>query len=256
MKTCKKCGETNQDLAKFCAKCGASLEENMPEQAPMQNAQVQMKICPKCGSQYAGNFCPNGCNSAAVQQTAPKKKLKGWQIALIVVGGILAVGVMIGVFGQADETIDTSSNQSKITASSVVPSSANKTESKPTSSISAEQAKTQYISSCKSYDYKSIARDPGKYKGKYAKLTGQVSQVLESGSTVVLRVNVTKGEYDIWTDTVYVEYLRLNADESRILEDDIVTIYGQLDGIETYTAVLGNEISIPRINAKYIALAD
>lgn len=55
-----------------------------------------MNKCPKCGTEYEGNFCPNGCN-APVQNTAqaqPKKK-NGCLIAAIIVA-IVAV-VIIGI---------------------------------------------------------------------------------------------------------------------------------------------------------------
>lgn len=261
MKTCAKCGFQNEENAKFCAKCGGALESaGQQGQAGTANNPTSVNVCPKCGTTYQGNFCPKGCNSNAV-----KKKMKGWQVALIVVacvfGGLIVIGALANAFGEPTETLDASSSKAAVVANANADSSSRKLESKAASSekvssFSIEQARTRYKSLCESYNYKSIARDPEKYKGKYAKFTGEVSQVLESGTRVVLRVNVTRGEYDIWTDTMYVEYLKNSADESRILEDDIVTIYGQLDGIETYTAVLGNEISIPRIDAMYIDITN
>lgn len=53
-------------------------------------------------------------------------------------------------------------------------------------------------------------------------------------------------------DTCYIDYERKDANESRILENDIVTFYGRVKGIKNYTAVLGNQISIPHIIAEYI----
>lgn len=65
-------------------------------------------------------------------------------------------------------------------------------------------------------------------------------------------MNITKNQYGYWEDTIYVDYERKSANESRILEDDIITLYGELNGIKKYIAVLGNEISIPHFVAKYI----
>lgn len=111
---------------------------------------------------------------------------------------------------------------------------------------------TKYKNSCKSYNYKDIARNPDSYKGKPAKFTGKVIQVLEDGNDVTLRVNITKDEYDLWEDTIYVEYTRKSSTEGRILEDDIITMYGDLDGIKTYETVLKSEMSIPYLKANYI----
>lgn len=113
-----------------------------------------------------------------------------------------------------------------------------------------------YKEQCKEYTYKEIARNPDSVKGEYAKLTGEVIQVLESGTSVTLRVDITKDKYGYYSDTVYVKYTRKSDTEDRILEDDIITIYGKLGGIETYTSVLGAEVSLPKIFAEYIELVE
>lgn len=74
---------------------------------------------------------------------------------------------------------------------------------------------------------------------------------MEDSSGVVLRVNVTQGDYGIWDDTVMVVY-EPEEDASRILEDDIVTMYGISSGLCTYTSVMGAEITIPSMLAEYI----
>lgn len=117
----------------------------------------------------------------------------------------------------------------------------------------AEEEKNTFKASCQGYSYEEISRNPDNYKGLPAVFTGEVAQVMESSysSTITLRVNVTQGEYGWWDDTIYVTYT-MPEGRGRILEKDIVTIYGTLDGLESYTAVLGNTITIPRVKAKYI----
>lgn len=112
--------------------------------------------------------------------------------------------------------------------------------------------KNDYKSKCKEYTYEKMARNPGKVKGKFAKLTGEVIQVMENDGSVELRVNITKNSYGYYSDTVYVYYPMKSKDGDRILEDDIITIYGKLAGTETYTSVLGSEVTLPKINAEYI----
>jgi hypothetical protein len=77
---------------------------------------------------------------------------------------------------------------------------------------------------------------------------------MESGDSITLRVNITKSKYGYYSDTVYVTYTRKSENEDRILEDDIITIYGTLGGIETYISILGADVSLPKINAEYIEL--
>lgn len=99
------------------------------------------------------------------------------------------------------------------------------------------------------YDYSSVARNPDEYKGKRIKMTGEVIQVQEDGSEVVMRIN-DKGTYN---NTYYVTY-RLKSGEGRILEDDYVTIYGLIKGLKTYVSIMGNTVSIPEINANEVII--
>lgn len=114
--------------------------------------------------------------------------------------------------------------------------------------------KNQFLKSCQKYDYRTLARNPDQYAGKAAVFTGKVVQVIEGDDEVALRVNVTKGKYDIWENTIYVNYTRESNTEDRILEDDIITIYGKLDGLKTYEATSGASISIPQIIATTIKI--
>ena len=112
-------------------------------------------------------------------------------------------------------------------------------------------SKEQYMEQCKSYDYKEIARNPEAHNGEFAKFTGEVIQVMEENGAYTLMVNITKGEYDIWTDTILVYYLG-SAENNRILEDDIIDMYGQLAGMYTYTTVMGADNTVPLMYAEYI----
>ena len=118
---------------------------------------------------------------------------------------------------------------------------------------SEEEIKNEFIASCQDFSYEDIARNPNNYKGKNAKFTGKVIQVQEGLlNSVTLRVEVTQGEYGIWDDTVYVNYKYKDDNESKILEDDIITMYGTIDGLKTYTTILGGEVTIPEMTVKYI----
>ena len=106
--------------------------------------------------------------------------------------------------------------------------------------------KTDYIQNCIELNYSDIERTPNDFNGKYAKITGVVIQVSEGWfGSVTLRVNSTG---NVW----YVTYVRKDDNESRILEDDSVTVYGKCTGVETYSSVLGNSVTIPSVSAEYI----
>ena len=112
-------------------------------------------------------------------------------------------------------------------------------------------SKKKYKESCKSYSYKKIARSPKKYKGKLGKFSGKVIQVMESTlfdyTSYTLRVAVN-GDYD---SVLLVTYYA-SPDEDHILEDDYVTLYGEIQGTKSYETVMGNEITIPYVDAEII----
>ena len=62
-----------------------------------------------------------------------------------------------------------------------------------------------------------------------------------------LRV-ATKGKYD---NVIYVTYLS-SIVESRVLEDDTVTIYGTSKGLYSYESTGAGTITIPAVSADYI----
>lgn len=117
--------------------------------------------------------------------------------------------------------------------------------------LSPEELEDTYKASCETYSYDTIARDPDQYKGTKAKYTGKVIQVLEGDSYNHYRVNVTRGSYGIYKDTIMVYYAP-SSSESRILEDDIVTIYGENSGTISYETIMGATVTIPAVVAKYM----
>lgn len=112
-----------------------------------------------------------------------------------------------------------------------------------------------YKAACQSLAYKDLARNPDNYKGQQVTMLGEVIQVQESGDRVDIRIDVTKDEYGYWSDTVYVT-LTIPKGEDRILEDDIIAVYGECQGQYTYESILGQSISLPRIDAKYYEIIE
>lgn len=119
-------------------------------------------------------------------------------------------------------------------------------------------------------DYKGVSRHPDNYEGKLVKFTGIVVQAQETygieyegGSLFdqyyVLRVASKYKRYKYadgydTDDIVYVVVPTSKVEGGRILEDDKVSVYGRYDGIETYEALLGNSVSIPRVEATKVVI--
>ena len=100
-----------------------------------------------------------------------------------------------------------------------------------------------------------MARNPESFKGTNVKVTGEVVQALYGTSGVDLRVNITKkGNYSTYyTDTIYVVHYP-ETGEDKILENDIITIYGTSQGEYSYTSTIGAPITLPLIQGKYIEI--
>ncbi len=100
--------------------------------------------------------------------------------------------------------------------------------------------------------YEDLARNTESYVGRTLYYRGQVAQVLEGGGGVyVLRVAVTPGDLGLWDDYVYVHY----RGDLRLLENDIVDFWLEVDGRVTYEALLGNQITIPEATALVAEIA-
>lgn len=106
----------------------------------------------------------------------------------------------------------------------------------------------QYKAKCKTYSYEEIARDPDDYKGKKAKFSGTVLQALESDDSRQVDIRLAiDGDYD---QVIYVVYYKPEG-SSRILEDDTITVYGELAGLYSYTSTMNKPITLPIIYALY-----
>ncbi len=213
-KYCAKCGEKLQDGENFCTKCGAQKEEA----------------------------------KETVEKSQKKKLPKPVKIILIILGVIILISLLTG---EDQESQKAEENQQSITTEESTIEEPTLEEEKEEPKISKED----YMKSCQEISYEKLARYPDKYKGTKVKLTGEVIQVIESSWTdsINLRVNVTQDEYGYWDDTVLVDYT-YKTEGVKILEDDIITMYGQSEGTESYESVLGATITIPYVTAEYIII--
>lgn len=96
-------------------------------------------------------------------------------------------------------------------------------------------------------DYDSASRYPDLYTGDQVSFKGNVLQVMKDDDSVIYRIS-SRGNYN---DVVMV-YQKKADITVPLIEDDKVTVYGSLAGCYTYTAVLGNEITIPLVMAERI----
>ncbi|MGP4069904.1 toxin regulator [Halobacillus sp. B29] len=91
--------------------------------------------------------------------------------------------------------------------------------------------------------FEQLARTPDNYEGEKVKLSGRVIQVIEAeGEETQLRIAVD----DDYDQVIFVSYDSAIIN-SRILEDDKITIMGVSLGLLTYESTMGGEITVPAI---------
>jgi len=114
----------------------------------------------------------------------------------------------------------------------------------------ARQARIEkYKSSATTIPYNQLAKDPDRYVGDRVTYTGKILQIQEDeGIGGIMLLYVTDEGYDIWDDTVWVDYDR----SIKSAEDDIITIYGTVTGEKSYETQIGGETFVPQIKARYI----
>lgn len=121
----------------------------------------------------------------------------------------------------------------------------------PAVSLNPAEFKAQSVT----ISYDDLARQTENYLNKKVTFTGQVVQIEEaSNSQIIMRVNATKDQYGVYTNTIWVNY-SYKQGEKRFLENDIVNLWGAVKGRKTYTSALHIQVTIPEINASIIEIS-
>lgn len=210
-----------------------------------------MKFCQKCGTQNedAAAFC-NNCGEAfqapqqtqviqAVQETPEKpkkKKKKGRKVLILLVVVIVAFfAIMMSGGDDGTATLVTNANGDVVLDGQVI-------------------SQDDFKKSCNKVTYEELARNPENFKGQNLTFTGEVIQCEQSyGTSYFARVNVTVDEYGYYDDTIYVTF-EIPEGNDKILEEDIVKLYGVCQGSESYTSIFGEQITIPSLDAVYVEI--
>lgn len=95
--------------------------------------------------------------------------------------------------------------------------------------------------------YDQLARNPDDYFFEKVKFRGEVIQVMEGDGITQIRLAVNDNY-----DTVLFAEFDSSVVDSRILEDDTITIMGFSTGLMTYESTMGGQISIPGVSIEKI----
>lgn len=90
--------------------------------------------------------------------------------------------------------------------------------------------------------FNQLARTPDKYEGEKVKFRGKVIQVIEGDGETQIRFAVND-DYD----TILFAAFESGIVESRVLEDDMITLMGISNGLLSYESTNGGNITIPSI---------
>jgi hypothetical protein len=234
-KTCSRCGKTEGEALghdwkdatctepKTCSRCGNTEGEALGHDIEKWKVTKEAS-CTETGEKQA--VCSR-CNETVVEEIGKKEHTAGkWKVTKEAT--LTTKGVRTKSCTECGKELETEEYE-----------------------LTEKEYKEKYKEQCDTtYSYETIARDPDDYIGEYAYFKGEVIQVMESDGVYTLRVNITSGDY-YWSDPILVVYTAREGD-SRILEDDIVTMYGMLAGDTTYETVLGASVTIPLFYAEYI----
>ncbi len=115
----------------------------------------------------------------------------------------------------------------------------------------AEEAAEQERKARQGYDtgitYEQLARTPDNYEGEKVKFKGEVLQVLEDETSVEIRLALD----DYYEDILYCAYDK-KITSYRVLEGDIITIYGTSVGLISYESTGSGVITIPAVYVEKI----
>jgi RNA polymerase subunit RPABC4/transcription elongation factor Spt4 len=210
-------------------------------------AKSKMTTCKHCGAEIAASakVCPQ-CGG----KNKPPIYKRWWFIAIIVLIVLSAIGGSSdsGKKGFEEGYNDATSNKaSASTASSVA-------------SVVPEISEEDYKVECQSVDYKELCRYPEKYEGTKIAVKVKVSQIIDanfSGSEKAWRTYTDNSGYGFYADDEYYMLDKRGDDAVKILEDDIITVYGEFTGLEKITRALTSTTDeLPRIEVKYADLVD
>lgn len=205
-------------------------------------AKSKMTTCKHCGAEIAASakVCPQ-CGG----KNKPPIYKRWWFITIIVL-------IVLSAIGGSSSSSDGSASSSTTKASASTASSV--------ASVVPEISEDDYKAECQTVDYKELCRYPEKYEGTKIVVKVKVSQIIDanfSGSEKAWRTYTDNSGYGFYADDEYYMLDKRGGDAVKILDDDIINVYGEFTGLEKITRALTSTTDeLPRIEVKYADLVD
>lgn len=170
---------------------------------------------------------------------------------------IFVAGITVGII----------SSNSNITQESQEIATQEETTSEPETEESTTEEETtvaetesedEFKSSCQEIGYKKLLRTPDDYVGQRIVITAEVQQVIDGGlfdDSKYYRVQTDNNDSGYYFDDEYFMYDNRVNDDMKILDGDVLKIYGEFTGLETMKRVItGSKDEVPAIKAYHIEL--
>lgn len=259
--SCTRCGAPVPALARFCAQCGT-------EQVAEATQVVTLAASPIPTSKTTQTRIAAGRGLRAYDGALKSRWPRGrWAIHGVTL--LLLASVAASAAGSPDASTAAVADESPSAAAQVaatptptatpaatvvptpVPTAAPTAEptaaptAEPTAEPTAKPSKAPTFAALKKAaekpKYKTLFRYSENYEFKSVYYKGEVVQVIDDGAgSYTLRINVTKGDYGFYDDTVLIVY-----EGTRVIEDDIVEFVATYTGPYTYESTFGADITIP-----------
>ena len=111
----------------------------------------------------------------------------------------------------------------------------------------------EFIKTCNTVDYKSLARNPEKYEGEAITINVRVEQIVTD--TMIRAYSGTDDDPDFWYDDEYIlEDVRDNGEN--LIEGDVITINGIYLGTETVDRAIGGSDDVPAVAILYAEIKE
>lgn len=122
-----------------------------------------------------------------------------------------------------------------------------------------ELTESEYKNACKEYKYKDVLRNPENYIGQKIVITVQISTVMSKSWLNPTIYYFAYSEYkpgtDIYMGDLYAIFdKRKNQDELKLLEDDVIRVWGEIIQPEETTSLIVNPEEVFCIDMKYVEL--
>lgn len=209
----------------------------------------ETKLCKHCQTEIPkkAKVCPN-C-----------RKKQGGKLKWVIIA-IVLLAIIGSAAGGSDDENDVSSNpessQSAVNNQKETVNNQKETEEiVETETVIEEPIETEeeYKASCEEYKYKDVLRNPEDYVGKRIKVTVKISTVHEASWLNDGKYYFAYSESDYsWYGDRYGIFDRREEQNPKLLEEDIITVYGEISDPEYTTSLIVSGSELFCIDMKYI----